>query len=160
MPEPTINIIKRHGFKCGTQRHVQVLRRAWSASAHQSFDLRPAVLNRREVRRISWQPQDLCLDRSHRLFNLARQMHRQIIQEQNIRGTQLRAENLIDIRIKAESINCALNTEWRKQPPANPNSRSKSLPCHDCAVRSRQLVLHAPLAHKLWSRPNESLFRR
>lgn len=116
MPEPTINIIKRHGLKRIAQRHVQVLRRAWSPTTHQSFDLRPTVLYRREVRRIGWQPQDLGLDRRHRLLNLTRQMHRQIVQKQNIRGAQLRAEHLFDIRIKDQSIHRTLNAQWRKQP--------------------------------------------
>jgi len=85
------------------------------ASAHQSLDLRPTVLNRREVRRVCRQPQDLCFDVADRLLDLTGLVYRQIIQEHNIRGTQLRNQHLIDIRIKGYSINRALKTERRKQ---------------------------------------------
>jgi hypothetical protein len=115
MPEPTVNVIKCHGFERISQRRVQVLRRAWLASTHQSLDLRPTVLYRRKVRRVSGQPQDLRFDRSDGLLNLTGLMHRQVIKQHNVFGAQLRAERLTNIRIKDHRINCTFNREWREQ---------------------------------------------
>jgi hypothetical protein len=116
MPEPTVNVIKCHSFERVTQCRVQFIRRAWLASAHQSLDLRPTVLNRREVGRISGQPQDFCFDRSDGLLDLTGLMHRQVIKQHDVFGAQLRDQSVTDIRIKDHRINRTFNREWCEQP--------------------------------------------
>jgi hypothetical protein len=116
MPEPTVNVIKCHGFERGGQRRVQVLRRAWLASAHQSLDLRPTVLNGREVGRVSGHPQDLGFNRSDCLLNLTGLMYRQVIKQHDVFGAQLRDQSVTDIRIKDHRINRTFNRERREQP--------------------------------------------
>ena len=140
MPEPTVNVIKRHGFERVSQRHVQFLWRAWLASAHQSLDLRPAVLNRREVGRVGRQPQDLRFDRGDYLLDLTGLMNRQIIQEQNIFRAQVRDQHPTDIRIKDHRINRAFKTERGEQATQaqRPDQR------HPFAMIARHALVDSP----------------
>jgi hypothetical protein len=144
MPEPTVNVIKRHRFERVSQCRVQFLRRAWLASAHQSFDLRPIVLNRREVRRVSGQPQDFGFNRSDRLFNLTSLMHRQVIKQHNVFGTQLRDQRMTDIRIKNHSVNCTFNREWGEQSTQTQTSDQS----HCFAVVARHALIDSCAARR------------
>src|SRR2546423_149685 len=56
MFEPSSNIFFGHGSDGCTDSLAQVRRGAWLLTAHEGLDLEPAVLARREVRRVSRQP--------------------------------------------------------------------------------------------------------
>ncbi len=140
MPEPTINVIKCHSFERVSQCRVQFLRRPWLASAHQSLDLRPTVLNRREVRRVSGQPQNLCFDRSDGLLDLTGLMHRQVVEQHNVFGAQLRDQRMTDIRIKDQRVNRTFNREGREQS-AQAQTPDQS---HCFAVIARHALVDSP----------------
>jgi hypothetical protein len=116
MPEPTFDVIKRHGCERVTQRRVQLLRGPWLSPAHQRLDLRPAVLYRREVRRVSGQPHDFRFDFGDRRLDLTGLMHRQVVEQQDIPRAQLRDQYPTNVRIEGYGIDRAFETERREQP--------------------------------------------
>src|ERR1044071_2813341 len=138
MPKPTINIIKGHCFQCSSDCCIKLFLCSWLSPSHQRLDLRPTVLYRRKVWRIGRQPQHFGSHTSNRLFNQARLMNWQIVQQHYLVGPQLRHQQVSHVSIKDRLIYRPLDTQsgypasQRKRPYQRvPSALIARLACTD-----------------------------
>src|SRR5215813_1396210 len=83
----------------------------------EGFQLGPARLNGREVRRIGRQEDDLSADGSHDLFDIRDPMHFKIIEEDDVAGLQGGNQHLLDKRLKGIGIDSPLYAHRSYHPP-------------------------------------------
>ena len=82
--EPTPNVVRAESRQGCREGGLKEGLRPSCTAPQEGFQLGPARLDRREVRRIGRQEDDVPADGSHRLFNIGDLMHCEIIEEDDI----------------------------------------------------------------------------
>ena len=116
MTEPTTNIVQSNLIHTSCQRILQFPLRARFDTAQNGFELRDALLNRIEIRRVCWQ----IFYSGTGLFNQAdgiwAMMKFNVIQQHHIAGEQLGNQEMLDINVKHGLIHRPFNHHGGTQP--------------------------------------------
>ena len=127
MSEPRQRIRFTNGFEGLFDRSIQRPMRPCSDRAQRRLDLRPTFLNRRQIRRVRRQVDQLrpaCFDR---LANPTHFMRSQVIHHHNVAGGKRRAENALGVSAEDLAIRRSFDRQQRIESAAAQSANQRDV---------------------------------